>query len=125
MTSSVSDRSARSRRGFLLAGAGAVAVGAAAAWPPGVGRAHAAGSTDGAPDPRPVDDRLGVDVRDHGAVGDGRSDDTEAFASAIEAARVVRGRVLVPAGTYVVDSITVPLLVALEGTGADVSSYGA
>ena len=125
MTSSVSDRSARSRRGFLLAGAGAVAVGAAAAWPPGVGRAHAAGSTDGAPDQRPVDDRLGVDVRDHGAVGDGRSDDTEAFASAIEAARVVRGRVLVPAGTYVVDSITVPLLVALEGTGADVSRYGA
>ncbi|WP_217271287.1 glycoside hydrolase family 55 protein [Frigoribacterium sp. VKM Ac-2836] len=64
-------------------------------------------------------------MRDHGAVADGVTDDTAAFVSAVEAAGAVRGRVLVPAGTYVVDSITVPLLVAIEGLGADISRYGA
>ncbi|ROS48376.1 glycosyl hydrolase family 28-related protein [Frigoribacterium sp. PhB24] len=139
MDGSASEPSARSRRGFLLVGAAGLAAAGAAVITPGTRPAHAVdapavGATDpGATDPGGKtsrastlpNDRGGVDVRDHGAVADGVTDDTAAFARAVEAARVARGRVLVPAGTYVIDSITVPLLVAIEGLGADVSRYGA
>jgi hypothetical protein len=63
----------------------------------------------------PVD----VDVTEYGAVGDGVTDDTDAFLAAIRA--VERGAVLVPAGRY---RITRPLLigkshVVLRGEGRD------
>ncbi len=42
-----------------------------------------------------------ADVREHGAAGDGRADDTEAFRSAIQAAKDAGGgAILVPAGRY-------------------------
>jgi hypothetical protein len=137
MTDPLAETPTRSRRGFLLVGAAGIAAAGAAAVAPAVRPARAADGpsadappTDGAGAAPAAgvaasDDRTGVDVRDHGAVGDGRTDDTAAFAGAVEAARAVRGRVLVPAGTYVVDSVTVPLLVSIRGTGADVSRYGA
>lgn len=123
----------RTRRGFLAAGAlaaGALAVSARPApalAAEGSGTGGSAADVDGAGGPAvPVaDPSTGVDVRRHGAKADGRSDDTAAFAAAIAEAATVRGRVLVPAGTYVIDSVTVPLLVKIVGVGADVSRYGA
>lgn len=44
-----------------------------------------------------------IDVRDHGARGDGASDDTSAFQRAIDALPADGGTVLVPAGAYVID----------------------
>lgn len=102
-----------SRRSLLVAGG----VGLAAAFQVGAPiPAEAATSSS---------DRVSVDVLDHGAKADGKSDDTAAFASAVAAAAKVRGRVVVPAGTYVIDSLRVPLLVKIQGLGADVSRYGA
>lgn len=128
----------RTRRGFLAAGAlaaGALAVSsrstsalaAEGSSADGGAADRSAADADGAGGPAVsvADPSTGVDVRDHGARADGRSDDTAAFAAAIAAAAAVRGRVLVPAGTYVVDSVTVPLLVKVVGVGADVSRYGA
>ena len=56
-----------------------------------------------------------VSVKDFGAVGDGKADDSEAFAKAFEAAA---GQVLVPAGRYVVKDVNVPDGVALHGVGS-------
>lgn len=44
-----------------------------------------------------------IDVREHGAKGDGGSDDTSAFQRAIDALPADGGTVLVPAGAYVLD----------------------
>lgn len=46
---------------------------------------------------------LTVNVRDHGAVGDGVSDDTDAIQAAIDAVAGTGGTVTVPAGVYSVD----------------------
>lgn len=122
------DPPARTRRGFLAAGA--LAAGALAAASRATSALAADGGAegaDGAGGPAVVvpDPLEGVDVRDHGATADGVSDDTAAFTAAIAAAAAVHGRVLVPAGTYVIDSVTIPLLVKVVGLGADVSRYGA
>jgi hypothetical protein len=107
------DAGSTTRRSLLVAGgvglAAAVQVGAPVP-------AEAASSSS---------DRVSIDVLDHGAKANGKSDDTAAFASAVAAAAKVRGRVVVPAGTYVIDSLRVPLLVKIQGLGADVSRYGA
>lgn len=60
-----------------------------------------------------------VDVRDHGAKGDGTTDDTKAFITAIAAAAQRTGRVRVPAtpGGYVVGTISLPSSTTLEGVG--------
>ncbi|MET7751566.1 right-handed parallel beta-helix repeat-containing protein [Micromonospora sp. NPDC005367] len=47
---------------------------------------------------------VGVDVRTYGAVGDGTTDDTAAFTAALAAA--AGSVVFVPAGTYVVNTVT-------------------
>lgn len=44
-----------------------------------------------------------VDVREHGAKGDGSSDDTAAFQAAIDALPASGGTVRVPAGNYLID----------------------
>lgn len=63
---------------------------------------------------RSLSDRAGdaVNVKDFGAVGDGVTDDTAALKTAFE----YGGRILVPAGTYLVDTPTV-LGVPVPGTG--------
>lgn len=59
----------------------------------------------------------GVDVRSHGAAGDGMNDDTAAFRAAIaEAAKQGGGTVRVPPGTYrITDSLHLPTGITLRG----------
>ncbi len=46
-----------------------------------------------------------VDVRSHGALGNGSRDDTDSFQSAIDALPASGGTVLVPAGDYLIDPV--------------------
>jgi hypothetical protein len=48
-----------------------------------------------------------VNVRDFGAVGDGLADDTTPFQNAINAAQPVKGRIMVPQGSYLVGALAV------------------
>lgn len=113
---SVSDSSGRngSRRMFLAAGA--VAAAAALAVHDEVPAAAATADGD--------DPHIAVDVKRIGAKGDGRTDDTVAFQRALDLAAAVRGRVVVPAGAYLIDSVSVPMLVKVQGLGSDISRYG-
>lgn len=57
-----------------------------------------------------------VSVTDYGAVGDGVTDDTSAFQSAMEAVSEKGGTVFVPVGDYLIKThLVVPPLVTLEG----------
>ena len=56
-------------------------------------------------------------VKGYGAVGNGSTEDTTAFGSALTAAGVACGSVYVPAGTYPVGAITVPACVTVRGPG--------
>lgn len=60
------------------------------------------------------------DVRSpaYGALGDGSTNDTTAIQAALTAAGVAGGTVLVPTGTYMVTTLTVPSNVTLRGLGA-------
>jgi polygalacturonase len=61
----------------------------------------------GAPEscaPPPVSD-LVVNVKDKGAVGDGRTDDSAAIQAAIDAVAGTKGTVLVPDGVYLVETV--------------------
>jgi polygalacturonase len=49
-----------------------------------------------------------VNVLDHGAKGDGHTDDTEAFRRAAEEAAKLGAHVRVPAGTYRATEIALP-----------------
>ena len=62
---------------------------------------------------------MGVDVRAFGAIGDGKADDTAAFARAIASVNQ-GGTVLVPRGTFMLDQLTFvsSKSLALRGTGA-------
>lgn len=116
MSTPDSGRRYNSRRLFLAAGATAAA--ALAFDGGGAAPAVAAGPTD-------VDDpHVAVDVKRIGARGDGRTNDTAAFQRALDLAATVRGRVVVPAGAYLIDSVSVPMLVKIQGLGADISRYG-
>jgi hypothetical protein len=53
----------------------------------------------------PPKSALVVNVKDKGAKGDGRTDDTEAIQAAIEEVGGTGGTVLVPGGTYMVDAV--------------------
>ncbi len=55
-----------------------------------------------------------VSVRDFGAVGDGKADDSEAFRRALEAAD---GELLVPAGIYRIANVRIPDDVTVRGVG--------
>ena len=57
-------------------------------------------------------------VRDFGAVGDGKTDDTRAFQAALDAAGQAGGGVVrAPRGTYrIAGSLKVPMAVTLAGT---------
>jgi polygalacturonase len=58
---------------------------------------------------------LVVSVRDKGARGDGRSDDTDAIQAAIDEVGGTGGTVLVPGGTYMVDAVDKKRRLALRG----------
>jgi hypothetical protein len=64
-----------------------------------------------------------LNVRNFGAKGDGKTDDTKAFQTALEAAHVARGGVVfVPPGRYLIAShLIVPRNVVLEGIFANIS----
>ena len=57
---------------------------------------------------------LVVNVRDKGAKGDGRTDDTEAIQAAIDEVGGTGGTVLVPQGTYMVDAVKKKRRLALK-----------
>ena len=54
--------------------------------------------------PPPASDVV-VNVKDKGAVGDGRADDTAAIQAAIDTVAGTRGTVLVPDGVYMVNAV--------------------
>lgn len=60
----------------------------------------------GSTTPRPLSDRFGevVNVKDHGAVGDGVTDDSAVFRTADDAAALDGGFVFIPRGTYRLNS---------------------
>ena len=63
-----------------------------------------------------------VSVRDFGALGDGRTDDTEAIQRTIDAvSREQSGAVFVPPGRYRIRSLTMRHGVAIQGVGAKAS----
>lgn len=59
-----------------------------------------------------------VTANPYGAKGDGITDDTVAVQAAITAAETAGGIVLVPPGTYVVSSLTIPTNMSLLGAGS-------
>jgi hypothetical protein len=61
-------------------------------------------------------DREHINVRDFGAQGDGKTDDTKAIQRALEAAGEVRGVVLVPPGAYLCADLQMRPHSALLGT---------
>jgi hypothetical protein len=61
---------------------------------------------------------LNVKSSTFGAVGNGIADDTVAIQAAVNAAAAGRGVVVIPPGTYLVTTITVPAGITIEGYGA-------
>lgn len=91
-----------------------VALAVATIKPRSKAAADAAAGADGAAAPGSA-----VDVRAHGATGDGRTDDTAAVQRAIDAAHAAGGgTVLFPPGTYVVTSVGIRPGIRYSGYGA-------
>jgi hypothetical protein len=86
--------SRRTRREFLVA-AGAAGAGMLMAGAGKAAAAEPAGERGGA-----VDQWHGLNVRDFGAAGDGKTDDTKAIQKALDSAAGVQGTVFVPEGVY-------------------------
>jgi hypothetical protein len=95
-----------SRRNLLRrsgdVGVGALVGTAVLAFGPGGGSSDAASVTSGAA--RDGASGLVVDVRDHGATGDGKTDDTAAIQAGLDAVGPDGGTVFLPAGRYVVSA---------------------
>ncbi|WP_446218778.1 glycosyl hydrolase family 28-related protein [Micromonospora sp. IBHARD004] len=96
-----------SRRALVRGGALAAGLGTAA-----LGGAAAAGGLG--PDGTGI-----VNVRDHGAAGDGSADDTGAIQRALDAVRDGGGIVFFPPGTYLTGRLTLRSRVHLRGSGGD------
>jgi len=65
---------------------------------------------------------VGTDVKQHGAKGDGKADDTEAFKKALQSTAAKGGAVAVPAGTYrISQQLVIPSGVVLRGEGPEKS----
>ncbi len=65
---------------------------------------------------------FGLKVTDFGAVGDGRTDDTDAFEMALDSARIVGGKLYVPQGIYRINRTVIigdGVSMIGEGTGSD------
>lgn len=68
--------------------------------------------------PSTISDRKQIFVTDFGAKGDGTTDDTNAFQTAIDSAAVQGGTVHIPAGNYkIMQTLHVPAGVQLKGDG--------
>ena len=66
-----------------------------------------------------------VNVRDMGAVGDSKTDDSSAFQAAIDKAIATTGEVFVPAGEYVLAStVTIPYIGGVKIRGTSPNSLG-
>ncbi|MFJ8577362.1 glycosyl hydrolase family 28-related protein [Micromonospora sp. NPDC093277] len=63
-----------------------------------------------------------IDVKEHGAVGDGETDDTKSLQKAIDAARGTGGIVFFPPGTYLTRTLTLYSRVHLRGSGGDATT---
>ncbi len=55
------------------------------------------------------------DVRDYGAKGDGKTDDTAAIQRALDAAAPLQGTVVIPSGEYMCSTLHVPPFVGITG----------
>ncbi|MGE3818437.1 MAG: glycosyl hydrolase family 28-related protein [Isosphaeraceae bacterium] len=112
MSDSPTGPPSRSRRRVFLTGAGA-------AWP--LLTASAAAQTPSRRPTPPATRRQtpwALNVRDFGAAGDGRADDTAAIQAAIDtAAREGGGTVAVPAGVYLCRTLTLRSKIHLVGSG--------
>lgn len=98
-----------SRRAALIGGAVAAGLGTAA-----IGAAAARGGGLTTPEDA-------YNVREHGAAGDGSTDDTESIQRAIDAARETGGIVFFPPGTYLTGRLILHSRVHLRGAGGDAS----
>ncbi|MBO0868805.1 MAG: hypothetical protein J2P15_09595 [Micromonosporaceae bacterium] len=107
---------ALSRRA-LLSKSGMVATGVGAAVVGGVAIA-AASHGDGAVGASPSGETV-FNVRQAGATGDGKSDDTDGIQRAIDSARAGGGEVFFPPGTYLTRRLTLYSGVHLRGSGGD------
>ncbi|GAA2689950.1 glycoside hydrolase family 55 protein [Actinoplanes palleronii] len=96
-------------RRALLTGGGAVAVGAGVTGAV-VGRYMSAADTAGT---------SFLDVRQFGAAGDGKTDDTRALQKALDAAAAGAGLVFLPAGVYLTRRLVLGSNVHLRGAGGD------
>ncbi len=65
----------------------------------------------------PCSTAASFDVRNFGARGDGRADDSPAFQAALDAAARAGGKVQVPPGIYVVANLRVGSCTEIQGTG--------
>jgi hypothetical protein len=102
-----------SRRAMLTHG------GAAAAGAGGVLLAGAAVALSGA---NGRSAQAVLNVRDFGATGDGKTDDTASLQRTIVAARPHGGIVYLPPGTYLTQRLVLYSLIHLRGSGADVTT---
>jgi hypothetical protein len=109
----ITRRAMLTRGGAFAAGAGVAMVGAAA-----VGAAAAyGGMNSGGQSGEAV-----FNVRQFGAAGDGKADDTDKLQEAITTARVHGGVVTFPPGTYVTGRLTMYSRVHLRGSGGDATT---
>lgn len=67
-------------------------------------------------------DELVIDVKDHGATGNGTTDDTAAIVAALAALPGGKGIIYFPTGTYLTDSITLNSNQWIVGTGYGTST---
>ena len=102
------------RGGAMAAGAGVALVGAAAAV--GAGAAYGASNANG------QSGETVFNVREFGAAGDGRADDTDKLQKAIDEARTQGGVVFFPPGTYLTRRLTMYSRVHLRGSGGDATT---
>ena len=77
--------------------------------------------------PRPVADKLGewISVKDFGAVGDGRTDDTATIQAALDAARGRQIGVILPEGDYLASALDATGVAHIQAKGWIVSTIGA
>lgn len=59
-----------------------------------------------------------LNVKDYGAMGDGKTDDTQAIQSTLDKAGIINGTVFIPEGTYLCSELKVPAGIGIHGLPA-------